>query len=153
MLQLYRKNTELPIGIYPLNFMDVFTKKKRSEIMSKIRSKNTKAEILVFRELRRHGIYFQKHYNKAPGKPDIALPRKKIAVFIDGDFWHGYRFSMTKIRLPKKYWQEKIEGNIKRDRTNRIKLRKHGWRVLRIWEHDVVKKQELTLNRIIDFMY
>lgn len=132
--------------------MDVFTKKKRSKIMSNIRSKNTKVEILVFRELRRRGIYFQKHYKKALGKPDIALPRKKIAVFIDGDFWHGYQFYKTKSRLPKKYWQEKIQSNIKRDKMNRIKLRRQGWRVLRIWEHSVVKDQEVTLNRIIDFM-
>ncbi len=133
--------------------MDVFTKKKRSEIMSNIRSKNTKVEILVFRELRRRGIYFQKHYNKALGKPDIALPRKKIAVFIDGDFWHGYRLSKVKSRLPKKYWQEKIENNIKRDRTNRMKLKKAGWKVIRIWEHDIIKFPKTTIDKIIKFLY
>ncbi|RZD19594.1 MAG: hypothetical protein EVG15_00760 [Candidatus Acididesulfobacter diazotrophicus] len=76
--------------------MDKFTKEKRSEIMSNIRSQNTKVEILVFRELRKRKIYFQKHYKKAIGNPDIALPRKKKAVFIDGDFWHGYQFSKLK---------------------------------------------------------
>ena len=131
---------------------DVFTKEKRSEIMSKIRSKNTKAEILVFRELRRRGIYFQKHYNRALGKPDIALPRKKIAIFIDGDFWHGYRFSKMKDRLPKKYWQQKIENNIKRDRKNRTKLRREGWKVLRIWEHEIIKKPEIAFDKIILFL-
>lgn len=120
--------------------------------MSKIRSKNTKAEILVFRELRRRGIYFQKHYARAPGKPDIALPRKKIAVFIDGDFWHGYRFSKNKGRLPKKYWQQKIENNIERDRKNRAKLRKCGWKVLRVWEHEILKKKEQTIQKIINFL-
>ena len=131
---------------------DCFTKEKRSEIMSKIRSKNTKAEVQVFRELRRRGTYFQKHYNRAPGKPDIALPRKKIAVFIDGDFWHGYRYSKTKDRLPKKYWQHKIENNIKRDRKNRAKLRKDGWRVLRVWEHEVLKTFDITLEKIIELL-
>jgi DNA mismatch endonuclease (patch repair protein) len=131
---------------------DCFTKEKRSEIMSKIRSKNTKAEVLVFRELRRRCIYFQKHYNRALGKPDIALPRKKIAIFIDGDFWHGYRFSNTKNRLPKKYWQEKIENNIKRDRKNRAKLRKDGWRVLRVWEHEVLKTFDITIEKIIKLL-
>ena len=131
---------------------DVFTKEKRSEIMSKIRSKNTKAEILVFRELRRRGIYFQKHYNRALGKPDIALPRKKIAIFIDGDFWHGYRFSKMKDRLPKKYWQQKIENNIKRDRRNQAKLKRDGWKVLRVWEHEVIKKFNKTLDKIEFFM-
>ncbi len=127
---------------------DVFSKEKRSEIMSKIRSKNTKAEVLVFRELRKRGVYFQKHYKRAPGSPDIALPRKKIAIFIDGDFWHGYRFSRGKSRLPKKYWRAKIEGNIKRDRKNRLLLRKAGWKVLRVWEHEIAKNFQKTLEAI-----
>ena len=63
--------------------MDVFTKKKRSEIMSKIRSKNTIIEKIAFSELRKAGIYFQKHYKKIAGNPDIALPRKKMAIFVD----------------------------------------------------------------------
>ena len=77
--------------------------------MSKIRSQDTKVEILIFRELRKRGIYFQKHYKRVIGNPDIALPRKKKAVFIDGDFWHGYKFPKLKKRLPKKYWLAKIE--------------------------------------------
>lgn len=131
---------------------DVFTKEKRSDIMSKIRSKNTKAELLVFRELRKRGIYFQKHYSRALGKPDIALPRKKIAVFVDGDFWHGYKFSKTKGRLPKKYWLQKIEYNIKRDRKNRTNLKKNGWKVLRVWEHEIIKSFDITIYKIIDFL-
>jgi len=120
--------------------------------MSKIRSQNTKAELAVFRELRRRGIYFQKHYKKAAGSPDIALPRKKKVVFIDGDFWHGYQFSKLKKRLPKKYWIAKIERNIKRDRTNRNKLRKDGWEVLQVWEHEVQKNFEKTVEKIIFFL-
>ena len=84
--------------------------------MSKIRSKNTKAELIVFRELRKRKIYFQKHYKKCVGCPDIAIPSKKIAVFIDGDFWHGRNFHKDKKRLPKRYWLNKIEGNIVRDK-------------------------------------
>lgn len=133
--------------------MDVFNKQKRSEIMSHIRSKNTKAELVVFKELNKRGIYFQKHYKKAAGSPDIALPRKKIAIFIDGDFWHGYRFNSFKNRLPKKYWLEKIESNIKRDMRNRRSLRKDGWRVLRVWEHELKKnKIGSTINKIIMFL-
>ncbi|MDO8676440.1 MAG: very short patch repair endonuclease [Candidatus Azambacteria bacterium] len=131
---------------------DVFTKEKRSEIMSKIRSKNTKAEILAFRGLKIRGIYFQKHYNRALGKPDIALPRKKIAIFIDGDFWHGYKFSKFKGRLPKKYWLQKIESNIKRDTKNRAMLRKNGWKVLRVWEHEILKSFDMSISKIIDFL-
>ena len=132
--------------------MDVFTKKKRSEIMSKIRSENTKAERLVFRELRKRRIYFQKHYKKVKGKPDVALPRKKKAVFIDGDFWHGYKFLERKQRLPRKYWLAKIKGNIKRDRISRAKLKKDGWKVLKVWEHEVIKKPTETLEKISKFL-
>lgn len=118
--------------------------------MSKIRSKNTAPELLVFKELRKRKIYFFKHYSKIPGKPDIALPRKKIAVFIDGDFWHGYGFSKQKKRLPKKYWQEKISSNIKRDRRIRSKLKKDGWRILRVWSHELKKPQGVL--KIVTFL-
>lgn len=121
--------------------------------MSKIRSQNTKVETLIFRELRKRKIYFQKHYKRVVGSPDIALPRKKKAVFIDGDFWHGYQFLKLKKRLPKKYWLKKIEKNVRRDIKNRAKLRKNGWKILRIWEHDIeknidkiIKKTELFLK-------
>ena len=120
--------------------------------MSRIRSENTKVERLVFRELRKRGIYFQRHYKKAKGKPDIALPKKKKAVFIDGDFWHGRNFLKQKKRLPKKYWLAKIERNVKRDKANRVKLKKEGWKVLRIWEHEVQKNFDKTINKIINFL-
>lgn len=132
--------------------MDVFNTKKRSEIMSKIRSKNTGAELLVFRELRKRKIHFQKHYKRALGSPDVAFPRRKIAVFIDGDFWHGRNFSKLKKRLPKKYWRKKIEDNIKRDRTVRQKLRREGWRVLRLWEKDILRDNLVELERMISFI-
>lgn len=119
--------------------------------MSHIRSKNTGIERKIFTLLRERGIYFQKHYKKAPGNPDIALPRKKIAVFLDGDFWHGYQFKKTRDRLPE-YWKLKIEANIKRDRRNRGILRKQGWRVLRIWEHQIKKDPGYCIERIIDII-
>lgn len=132
--------------------MDVFTRKKRSEIMSKIHAQNTKAEVLVFRELRKRGAYFQKHYKKAEGSPDIALPRKKKAIFIDGDFWHGYKFSKQKQRLPKKYWLAKIKRNIKRDKTTVAKLKKDDWEILRVWEHEVIKELAKTIEKITIFL-
>jgi len=119
--------------------------------MSKIRGKNTKLELLVFRELRRRGIYFKKYHRTEFSTPDLALPRKKIAVFIDGDFWHGYRFSKIKNKLPKKYWQKKIEENIRRDKNHRTRLRREGWRVLRVWEHEIIKDELKIINKIIKF--
>ena len=116
--------------------------------MSKIRSRDTQVEKIIFRELSKRGIYFQKYYKKAIGNPDIALPSKKKAIFIDGDFWHGYQFSKLKKRLPKKYWLAKIKNNIQRDRRNRAKLRKAGWKVLRIWEHEIKKNPEKVIAKI-----
>jgi len=131
---------------------DRFSKEKRSIIMSKIRSKNTKIEISIFRELRKRGIYFQKHYKNAAGNPDIASPRKKKAIFIDGDFWHGYNFVELKKRLPRKYWLRKIENNINRDNNNNLRLRKNGWNVLRIWEHSINENVDKEIEKIIDFL-
>lgn len=127
---------------------DVFSKEKRSAIMANIRSKNTAPEILVFRFLRRNGVYFQRHYARVSGKPDIALPKKKRAVFIDGDFWHGRDFGSRP--LPK-YWADKIERNLARDKRDRAALKKAGWKILRIWASDLqrVKTREKTLARIL----
>ena len=131
---------------------DLFSQSKRSEIMSRIRSKNTSPERKVFSYLRRNKIYFQKHYKRAHGNPDIAIPSKKKAVFIDGDFWHGRRFAAEKKRLPKTYWLPKIEANIRRDKKNRSRLRKEGWTVLRVWEYDLKKNENKVLEKIKNFL-
>jgi DNA mismatch endonuclease (patch repair protein) len=132
---------------------DIFTKKKRSEIMSLIKPKGTKPEVLVFRYLRKNKIYFQKHYKRVVGSPDVAVPSKKLAVFIDGDFWHGWKFAQRRHKLPKVYWRAKIEANIRRDKKTFATLRRKGWRVMRVWEHDLVqKKRGHTLNKVTGFL-
>jgi len=131
---------------------DKFSKEKRSYIMSKIRSKETKIEVKVFKELKKRKIYFQKHYGKVFGSPDIALPRKKKAVFIDGDFWHGYELEQLKERLPKDYWIGKIEKNVTRDTRISEQLNNNGWKVLRIWEHELIDNFLETIDRIINFL-
>lgn len=131
---------------------DVFSKKKRSEIMSRIRAKNTSIEKKVFAHLGKNKIYFRKHYGKVAGNPDIAIPSKKIAIFIDGDFWHGYRFSSWEDRIPQKYWRKKIAMNIARDKKRRAFLRRKGWKVMRIWEHDLAERPKATLQKIVDFL-
>lgn len=132
--------------------MDVFSKKKRSEIMSKIRSKDTKLEKdflkLISSALYPKGMRYRKHYAKLPGKPDVAFVNKKVAVFIDGDFWHGYKFTAQKQRLPKKYWIKKIENNIARDRKINRELKKAGWKVVRIWEHEIKKDAAKAVLKI-----
>lgn len=134
--------------------MDTFDKKKRSEIMSLIRSKNTKAEMVVFKYLRKEKVYFQMHYKRAIGNPDIALPNKKRAVFIDGDFWHGREFEKTMNRLPKVYWRDKIARNIVRDKETRQGLKEKGWELLQVWESDIIRKRtrEETFEKIKNFL-
>jgi DNA mismatch endonuclease (patch repair protein) len=132
---------------------DKFSKEVRSAIMSRIRSKNTGIEMLVFRELRRRGIRFQKHYRRVVGTPDVAVPKRKIAVFVDGDFWHGFRYPAWKRKLSSKFWTAKIERNRRRDRRNFAKLRREGWRVMRVWEHQLKKKNQAeAFDRIADFI-
>ena len=109
--------------------------------MSKIRSEATRAEIIVFRYLRGEGLYFQRHYRKAPGSPDIALPRKKKAVFIDGDFWHGKTIdSLVLRRGTNDHWVKKIRRNMERDRKNEQGLLATGWSFIRIDEKDILRK-------------
>ena len=134
---------------------DVFTKQKRSEIMSRIRSKDTVAELIVFKYLRKQKIYFQKHYMKVPGKPDIALPRRKRAVFIDGDFWHGRDYKRLLRTRPKgDYWIGKIKYNMLRDSKNRSSLKKNGWKILEVWETDIKRKRSSAeaLEKIAKFL-
>jgi DNA mismatch endonuclease (patch repair protein) len=131
---------------------DVFSKEKRNDIMSRIRSNNTGIEEIVFARLRKEKIYFQKNYKKNHGCLDIAVPSKKIAVFINGDFWHGYHFEEWGNRLSKKYWQEKIASNIARDRKNCRLLSKSGWFVINVWEHKIKNKTSKILDKIVFFV-
>ena len=134
---------------------DMFSPEKRSDIMSRIRSTGTQAELIAFSYLRKNNVYFQKHYKNAPGKPDIALPRKKKAVFIDSEFWHGRDYErIVKNRSPDDYWVKKIARNIERDIQVRKALVEKGWKVLVIWESDIKRKRtrEESLNSIKHFL-
>jgi len=130
---------------------DIFTKKKRSEIMSCVKGKNTKVELLAFRYLRSRKIYFQRHYSRIVGKPDIAIPSQKKAIFIDGDFWHGRDFEKIKNKLTP-YWRDKISKNILRDKRNRRIIKKQGWMVMRIWESALLKSKDKNFEKISFFL-
>ncbi len=103
--------------------------------MSRIKSTNTQLEQKFFEILDRKNISYIKH-PKIFGKPDCQIG-ENILVFIDSDFWHGWRFSFWKSRLPPKYWVDKIASNIKRDQKKFRKLRKYGYKVIRVWEHQL----------------
>ena len=124
---------------------DIFTPEKRSWVMSRIRSRDTKIEKKMAQLLRKNKI----HYRRFPrifGNPDFAV-EKKVFVFCDGDFWHGYGYDKKK-RPQKKFWRDKIERNMERDRKVTRKLRADGWSVVRLWEHDIEKRPQSCIGRI-----
>jgi len=125
---------------------DIFTPEKRSWIMSRIRSTNTGIDLKMKKILSETNHKFTM-YPKMHGTPDFILPKEKIAIFCDGDFWHGYKYHEKK-KPGKKYWKEKIENNIKRDKKISRRLRYEGWSVLRLWEHDINKRPQFCLNKI-----
>jgi DNA mismatch endonuclease (patch repair protein) len=127
--------------------MDRLTPEQRSFLMSKVRQKGTDIELLVARELKLRGFRFRKNVRDLAGSPDLVFPKQKLAVFIDGDFWHGYRYPSWRRRV-KRFWREKIEANRRRDRRNFRRLRRSGWRVLRIWQHEIKNDITECLKRI-----
>lgn len=118
--------------------MDTFSKTERSKIMASVKSKNTKSTELRFISiLKDKGITGWRRNYTLTGKPDFVFPRLRIAVFIDGCFWHGCR---SHCRMPASnvnYWQNKIEKNKNRDKKITKALKKKGWQVIRIWEHEI----------------
>ena len=117
--------------------MDIFTKKKRSEVMSKIRSRNTAPELFLRTALRENYMHYQP--KDILGSPDFGSKKHKIAIFVDGDFWHGYIWKKLGKVPPRKYWQKKIQKNIDRAKKYNKMLKKDGWKVIRLWEHEVKK--------------
>lgn len=123
---------------------DIYSIRKRSEIMSKISGDETKPEILVRKYLFSKGFRFRKNDKRYPGKPDIVLPKYKTSVFIHGCFWHGHK-GCKYSKLPdtrKGVWKEKIEANVSRDKKNYDKLEKSGWRIIIVWQCDINSKQK-----------
>lgn len=126
--------------------MDRVTKEVRSKVMSKIRGKNTSPELLVRKSLWRAGKRGYRIHKKMLGNPDIVFARKKLVIFIDGDFWHGWEIKKGR-KLPP-YWVEKISRNMKRDKEYTKLLKKEGWHVLRFWEHDVLGSTDKVITKI-----
>jgi DNA mismatch endonuclease (patch repair protein) len=128
---------------------------QRGALMARIGSKNTKSELIVFAALRSAGIYFQRHYERAPGKPDVARPRKKLAVFIDGDFWHGRELDRVISKHgPDSPWVIKLQRNVSRDAQQNMQLAEAGWSLMRVWDSDIrrIRTRATTLETIKSFM-
>lgn len=125
---------------------DIVSSEKRSSMMSGIRGKDTKPEIIVRRLLHRLGYRFRLHRKDLPGRPDIVLPKWRTVIFVNGCYWHGHK-NCHLFRPPKtrtEFWTNKIKGNQARDRRNHAALRDAGWKIVVIWECAVSKKLRLN---------
>ena len=122
--------------------------------MSKIRSSETKPEQLLRKELWKKGIYYRINVKKLQGCPDIVINRKKLVVFVDGEFWHGYNWDVKrkKIKSNRKFWIPKIERNMQRDVENSAALKKLGYKVLRFWEHEIKSNINLCVKKILKYI-
>lgn len=131
---------------------DIVSPEKRSEMMSGIRGKDTKPEIIVRRLLHRLGYRFRLHRKDLPGRPDIVLPKWRTVIFVNGCYWHGHK-NCHLFRPPKtrtEFWTNKIESNQTRDRRNQVALQDADWKVLVIWECAVSKKLSLSDGQLED---
>ena len=135
--------------------MDVLTCEQRSHTMSRIRAKDTRAEVLLRKALWKKGLRYRKNYAALPGKPDIALTRQKIAIFVDGDFWHarGHQdFPGEQVASNKEYWQKKLARNVERDKDVNDALTEAGWLVLRFWETDIKRDLSGCVRQIVEYL-
>lgn len=125
-----------------------------SKRMSHVRLKRGKAEVALAKALWRNGVHYRYNYKKLPGSPDIAITRYKTAIFIDGEFWHGYDWENRKQRLQrnKNYWIEKIEENMARDARNDALLEEMGWKVIHFWEKEVKKDLESCIEAVFSLL-
>ena len=121
--------------------------------MQAVKSKDTKLENSVTRKLWSEGIRFRRNVNDLKGKPDIAIKKYKIVIFLDSCFWHGCELHYRAPETNKEYWRRKIERNRARDLKTTNYYRNHNWHILRIWEHELRQDSDKTIKKIIDFIY
>jgi DNA mismatch endonuclease (patch repair protein) len=130
---------------------DVFSKFKRSQVMSHVRGRaNKTTELEAIKFFRRHGISGWRRHQPVFGRPDFVFPKAGVAVFVDGCFWHGCPKHSTVPATHRAFWKRKLTANKLRDRLVNRTLRRKGWRVARIWEHELARKNEKRLVRRIE---
>jgi DNA mismatch endonuclease, patch repair protein len=131
--------------------VDIFTRQKRSQVMSRIRGRDTKPELAVRSVLHRWGYRFRLFQKDLPGRPDVVLPRYRAVVFVHGCFWHrhpGCQFAYTP-KSRRQFWRKKFTGNVTRDAVAQTQLAKLGWKVITVWECETnsVEQLEKVLRR------
>ena len=131
------------------------TREQRSRAMKRVKLRSGPLEMLLRQKLSARGLKYRCNVRTLPGSPDIVFPKQRVAIFVDGDFWHGWRLPVWEHKLSP-FWREKLRANRGRDVRNFRRLRRRGWRVVRIWQHDVrtgiadcVARIQLALRRQI----
>jgi len=121
--------------------------------MRRNKAKDTAPEILLRKALWSRGLRYRLHVSQLPGKPDIVFSRERVAVFVDGDFWHGRNWEELEKKLKRRanaeYWIAKIRYNRDRDREQRRALEEHGWTVIRLWETDIAQNVEEAVETVV----
>jgi DNA mismatch endonuclease, patch repair protein len=149
------------LNYYPENKIQVprfseangfYTTRERSELMARIKAQNTKPEIKFRKVLWALGLRYRKNVKSLPGKPDIVLRKYKLVIFIDGEFWHGFKWEEKKgkIKSNREFWIPKIERNIQRDKEVNNQLKVSGFTVIRFWEQQVKKDLNWCINFVLE---
>ena len=152
-LRVHACLTVLCVATILLFHMDRVSPEKRSQIMARVRSKDTSPELVVRKILHARGFRFRLHRRDLPGRPDIVLPSRRTAIFVHGCFWHGHA-GCSKGKLPKsnlEYWEPKIAANRKRDSSNVVALEGMGWTVRVIWQCQIenLKANQSSLDEML----
>jgi len=124
---------------------DIMSPETRSLVMSRIRGRDTGPERAMAEVFSSAGLAWESHVRDLPGRPDFVFRNQRVTVFVDGDFWHGWRFPRWRDKLSDK-WEAKIDATRRRDMRNHRRLRRMGWKVVRIWEHQIVRSPEACLE-------
>ena len=127
----------------------MLTKEQRHKNMAAIKSRDTTIEVSLRKALWHEGVRYRKNMKLFNCRPDIVITKYKIAVFCDGDFWHGKGFERYDVHTNAKFWHEKIKRNVERDLENTIELRDNGWTVLRFWGTDIRKNLDMCVERVV----
>ncbi|MCE9616507.1 MAG: DNA mismatch endonuclease Vsr [Lentisphaerae bacterium] len=134
--------------------MDIWSRSKRSAVMGRIRSRDTKPELLLRSLLHRSGLRYSLRRRDLPGRPDIVLPKYRAVVFVHGCFWHRHKGCpvATTPKTRRAFWLAKFRANVLRDRRNGRALRRQGWKVSVVWECEVLRDPHAALRHLLDEM-
>lgn len=135
-----------------MSMVDIYSKKKRSWLMSRVKSKGSVIEVKMAKGFQGAGLHFESHCGDVFGRPDFVFRREHIAVFCDSEFWHGYRMGPRSLSKYSPFWRKKIAYNKRRDRLVNRQLAKLGWTVVRFWGKDIMRNQQACVAEVVSLV-